>query len=69
MTDQKKDPEVVKTMTEEERIAMEIEIEERKASRRWQSGQSGTRLDTGIGHMGGAGAAGSGPDIGGGRNR
>jgi hypothetical protein len=59
MTGRKKEPEVVKPMTEEERI----KLEELKAARRWQYGQSGTGLDTGIGHMGGAGASGSGPDI------
>jgi hypothetical protein len=46
-------------MTEEERIAME----ERKAAKKWQYGQQGDRIDTTIGHMGGAGAAASGPDI------
>jgi len=51
-----KDPVV---MTEEERIAME----ERKAAKSWQYGQQGSRIDTTIGNMGGAGAAASGPDI------
>jgi hypothetical protein len=64
MTDEPTDPKEVRTMTEEERIAWE----ERKAARRWQSGQSGIHLDSGIGHLGGAGASGAGPDIGGHRD-
>jgi hypothetical protein len=46
-------------MTEEERIA----YEERKASKNWQYGQQGDRIDHTLGGEGGAGAAASGPDI------
>ncbi len=49
----------VTTLTEEERVA----LEERKAAKSWQYGQSGDRIDTTLGNLGGAGAAGSGPDI------
>jgi hypothetical protein len=51
-----KDPAVI---TEQERLDME----RRKAARSWQYGQSGDRLDTTLGNMGGAGASASGPDI------
>jgi hypothetical protein len=50
------DPVVI---TEEERL----DIERRKAAKKWQYAQSGDRLDTTLGGLGGAGAAGSGPDI------
>jgi hypothetical protein len=59
MSGRKKDEEVVKPMTEEERIAWE----ERRAARRWQYGHAGGAVDSGMGHMGGAGASGSVPDI------
>jgi hypothetical protein len=47
------------TLTEEERAA----IEAKDFAKRAQFGQSGDRVDQTMGHMGGAGAAGSGPDI------
>ncbi|WP_116091211.1 hypothetical protein [Sphingomonas crusticola] len=47
------------TLTEEERAA----IEAKDFAKREQFGQSGDRVDQTMGHMGGAGAAGSGPDI------
>ena len=45
-------------MTEEERIALE-----RKASKSWQYGEQGDRIDHTLGGEGGAGAAASGPDL------
>ena len=47
------------TLTEEERAA----IEAQDFAKRAQFGQTGDRVDQTMGHMGGAGAAGSGPDI------
>lgn len=47
------------TLTEEERAA----IEAKDAGKLAQFGQSGDRVDQTLGHMGGAGASGSGPDI------
>ncbi|HWI87189.1 MAG TPA: hypothetical protein VNT42_12830 [Sphingomonas sp.] len=47
------------TLTEEERAALEA----RDFAKRAQFGQTGDRVDQTLGHMGGAGASGSGPDI------
>ena len=47
------------TLTEEERAALEA----KDFAKREQFGQSGDRVDQSMGHMGGAGASGSGPDI------
>lgn len=39
------------------------DLQARKDAKSWQYGQSGDRIDTTMGNQGGAGAAGSGPDI------
>jgi len=59
MADQQSTIDETGTLTEEEIAA----AEERDAAKRGQFGQTGDRIDQSMGHMGGAGASGSGPDI------
>jgi len=59
MTDQQRRPEDVAQIIEEEKSDREAEA----AVKRQQFAQTGDRIDATMGNMGGAGAAGSGPDI------
>ena len=59
MADQQSEIDETGTLTEEEIAAKEA----RDPAKRSQFGQTGDRIDQAMGHMGGAGAAGPGPDI------
>jgi hypothetical protein len=59
MTDQQTRPEDVAQIIEAEKSDKAAE----EAAKRRQFAQTGDRIDTGLGNMGGAGASASGPDI------
>jgi len=59
MADQQSEIDDTGTLTEEQIAAAEA----RDPAKRSQFGQTGDRIDQTMGHMGGAGASGSGPDI------
>lgn len=59
MADQQSPIDETGTLTEEEIAAAEA----RDPAKRGLFGQTGDRIDQTMGHMGGAGASGSGPDI------